>query len=75
MDMTNRDNQLLEFIRDFTDANGYAPTFEEMMEGIGLGNKRSITLALGRLEQADRIRRSPGKSRSVRVLDATPMID
>jgi repressor LexA len=70
-----RDSQLLEFIRDFTDANGYAPTFEEMMEGIGLGNKRSITLSLGRLEAADRIRRSPGKSRSVRILDATPVID
>ena len=73
--MTDRDNQLLEFIRDFTDANGYAPTFEEMMEGIGVGNKRSVTLALGRLEEADRIRRSPGKSRSVRVLDSTPVID
>lgn len=73
--MEDRDKQLLEFIREFTEEHGYAPTFEEMMEGIGLGNKRSVTLSLGRLEAANRIRRSPGKSRSVRVLDATPVID
>ena len=73
--MTDRDMQLLQFIQDFIEANGFAPTFEEMMEGTDLTNKRSVTLALNRLESADRIRRSPGKSRSVRVLDASPMVD
>jgi len=73
--MKDRDTILLQFIQDFIDANGYAPTFEEMMEGTDLTNKRSVTLALNRLEEAEKIRRSPGKSRSLRILDATPVID
>lgn len=71
--MTEKDQKLLDFIIAFLEANRYAPTYTEMMEGINEKSKRGIFTSLARLEQAGRIARVPGKSRALRILDSTPM--
>lgn len=71
--MNQKDSKLLVFIIDFLEANRYAPTYTEMMEGVGEKSKRGIFTSLARLEQAGRIARVPGKSRALRILSSTPM--
>ena len=73
--MFKKDQILLEFIIDFLEANRYAPTYTEMMEGVGEKSKRGIFTSLARLEEANRIARVPGKSRALRILGSTPMQD
>lgn len=69
--MIEKDQKLLEFIIGFLESNRYAPTYTEMMEGVGEKSKRGIFTSLARLEQAGRIARVPGKSRALRILDCT----
>jgi len=70
--VSEKDQKLLEFIIGFLEANRYAPTYTEMMEGVGEKSKRGIFTSLARLEQAGRIARVPGKSRALRILGCTP---
>jgi SOS-response transcriptional repressor LexA len=48
--MTPRQQQLLEFIRSYTAANGYAPTYLEMMEAEQIGSRSTVASMLSALE-------------------------
>lgn len=65
--MKERDQQLLEFIKEFVTANHFAPTYTEMMGGIGEKSKNGIARKLDRLESGGYIRRTSGKSRALVV--------
>lgn len=65
-------SNLLEFIREYTQANGFAPTYREMMDGTGAKSKSTIHGWLSQLESKGRIKRLPGNARALQVLNATP---
>lgn len=65
--MFKKDQILLEFLQMFISSNGYAPTYTEMMEGIGEKSKNGIARKLDRLESGGYIRRTSGKSRALVV--------
>ena len=65
--MFKKDQILLEFLQMFISSNGYAPTYTEMMQGIGEKSKNGIARKLDRLEREGYIRRTSGKSRALVV--------
>lgn len=70
-----KEMQLLEFIRQFIDDNGYAPSYAEMMDGTGVTTKGTIHNRIESLVAQRRLARVRGIARSIRVLDCTPMVD
>lgn len=69
--LKDREQQLLEFIAAYISDKGYAPTFTEMMAGIEEKSKNGIHRMLNRLQDAGRIRKTEGVSRSIRVLECS----
>lgn len=62
----NRD-QVLEFIRDWMDEKGYAPSFREIGEGVGLTSMSSVSMHVNRLEAEGRLWRPAGKTRAFQI--------
>lgn len=69
--LKDREKQLLEFIAEFINDNGYAPSFTEMMDGIEEKSKNGIHRMLNRLQDSGRIRKTDGVARSIRVLECS----
>ena len=67
--MTDKDQAALQFIKAYTNDNGYAPNFAEIMEAVGERSKAGITRSLKRLTAQGLITRSPGVARSIRVVE------
>jgi repressor LexA len=66
--ITKRQQELLDFIRDFTKSSGYPPSLREMAEGLGVKSDQAVIELLGRLERHRALKRTPGVSRSVVLL-------
>ena len=66
--LTNRDQEILDFIKTYIAKHGYAPTYDEIGEGVGLYSKSSVydhmqkLFDLGELETDH-----PGSPRAIRV--------
>jgi repressor LexA len=67
--MTNKEQAAVEFIRTYTEDNGYSPNFAEIMEAIGEKSKAGMTRILNRLTDQGVIKRSAGVARSIRVVE------
>lgn len=59
--------EILDFIREFMNENGYAPSFEEIQESVGLSSKSHVDYYLRALEQEGRIRRKARTPRGLRL--------
>jgi SOS-response transcriptional repressor LexA len=68
-----RDNKLSERIyaaaREFWEANGYSPSYEEIMAMAGVSSTSVVAYHLDLLAQEKRIRRTPGVARSIVMLE------
>ena len=68
-DLTERQGQVLDWIRSYIRKHGVAPTRTELAHGLGLAEASSVTDHLKRLEAGGWIQVLPHKPRSIRVLD------
>ncbi len=68
MTLTRRQRELLDFLANYISENGYAPSFEEIAERMGLGSLATVHEHLTNLERKGAIRRSPNASRGIEVL-------
>ena len=68
-DLTERQQQVLDWIRSYIRRQGVAPTRAELAHGLGLAEASSVTDHLKRLEAGGWIQVLPHKPRSIRVLD------
>lgn len=50
--------KILDFIREYVEARGYAPTVREIGNGVGLRSNSSVSYQLGRLTTKGFIRRN-----------------
>ena len=66
--MTPRHKECLDFIREFWDVYGYAPSYDEIREALGAKSKASVSGLLSKLEERGYIKRIPNLARSVRVV-------
>jgi len=66
--LTLRQQQVLDHIRDHILSNGYPPTLREIAGQFGLSGPRAAVKHLEALQRKGHIRRSPGSSRGIEIL-------
>lgn len=67
MALTKRQKQVLDFISDFVEKNGYSPSYEEMADGLGLASLATVHKHVLALETKQYLHRSYNQSRSLEV--------
>lgn len=70
MALTPKQKRLLDFIADFVDREGYAPSYAEMKDALHLASLATIHKHIEALEERKYVRRSFNHSRSIDVAPA-----
>ena len=65
--LTKRQRQILDFLNEFIDKHGYAPSLEEVGQRFGLSSLATVHKHLTNLQEKGFIRRAWNKSRSVEL--------
>jgi len=68
MELTQRQKQILQYIVQHTQTQGYPPTVREIGQGVNLSSSSTVHAHLRALEQAGLIRRDPILTRAIRVV-------
>jgi repressor LexA len=68
MAITKRQREVYDFISDFVQKNGYAPSFEEIGEGLDLNSLATVHKHITNLEKKGLLTRDYNKSRSIDLL-------
>jgi repressor LexA len=66
--LTKRQREILDFLNDFIQQHGYAPSLEEIGRRFGLSSLATVHKHLGNLQQKGFIKRSWNRSRSLELL-------
>jgi repressor LexA len=69
MELSERQQRMLQFIRQFTRESGYPPTIREIGRAIGISSTSVVNYNLNILEQKDLINRERTISRGIRLAD------
>jgi repressor LexA len=74
--LTDRQQQIWDYLVEYVDRHGYPPTVREIGEEVGLASPSTVHAHLANLERAGLLRRDPTKPRAVeligRVQEAEP---
>lgn len=73
--LSERQAQILDFIRHVTRTRSYPPSVREIGEAVGLSSSSTVQNHLNQLERRGLIRRDPSKSRTVQLVEAGPSPD
>ena len=68
-EVNNKQNEIYEFLKTYTDNKGYPPYVREICEAVGLKSTSSVHGHLKRLEGKGLIRRDPTKPRALEIID------
>jgi len=66
-----RQGQILDFIKQYIQANGSAPTLRQIADAIGVSSLATVHEHLSTLELKGLIKRKPGKTRSIEIVGLT----
>jgi repressor LexA len=66
-DLTSRQQQILEMIRETVEDRGYPPSVREIGEAVGLRSTSSVHAQLASLERLGYLRRDPSRPRAIEV--------
>lgn len=67
--LTKKQQKLLDFVQDFTEENGYSPSYREIMAGLGLNSVSAVAEHINNLVEKGTIKKIPGAARSLELLD------
>src|SRR5580693_6504245 len=67
MALTKRQKEVLDFIADFVEQNGYSPSYEELAHGLNLASLATVHKHIQALESRNYLRRLFNQSRSIEV--------
>jgi len=67
MALTKRQKEVLDFIADFIEKNGYSPSYEELARGLKLASLATVHKHIEALESRNYVRRLFNQSRSLEV--------
>jgi len=70
--LTDRQRQVLDYIRSTVEQRGYPPSVREIGDAVGLSSPSSVHAQLNSLVEAGMIRKDPSKPRAIVVVDETP---
>jgi repressor LexA len=76
--LTERQNEILDFIRDQQENTGFTPSTREIQGHFGFGSQTAVMDHLRAMERKGVLERQPGKARSIllpETLHRTPVID
>ena len=68
MALTKRQKQVLDFIANFVDVNGYCPSYEEIAHGLSLASLATVHKHISVLETKSYLKRGFNQSRSLELL-------
>jgi len=71
-ELSERQKQVLEYIRAVVAERGYPPSVREIGEALGLSSPSTVHSHISALVRAGKIRRDPSKPRAIEVLDSAP---
>src|SRR4051812_31599514 len=66
--LTERQQQIWNFLVEYVDGHGYPPTVREIGERVGLASPSTVHAHLANLERAGLLRRDPTKPRALELL-------
>jgi repressor LexA len=67
MALTRRQKQVLDFISNFVEENGYSPSYEEIARGLTLASLATVHKHIASLEAKQYLRHHPNHSRSLEL--------
>lgn len=67
--LTERQQQVLDYIKDTVHDRGYPPSVREIGEAVGLSSPSSVHAQLNSLVKAGAIKKDPSKPRAIMILD------
>lgn len=67
--LTDRQQQVLDYIRDIVAERGYPPSVREIGEAVGLSSPSSVHAQLNSLVKAGLIKKDPTKPRAIVIVD------
>lgn len=71
-DLTPRQTQILEYIKQEVRTKNYPPSVREIGEAVGLSSSSTVHAHLSKLEEKGLIRRDPTKPRAIELLEDDP---
>jgi len=72
--MNQTRQKILQYIRDFVDDRGYAPTIRDILKGCSISSTAVVQHHLNMLEKEGIIHRDPEIFRSIQLLDKTNIV-
>ncbi len=71
-ELTRRERQILDFVRQFVEARGYPPSVREIGAAVGLRSTSTVHAYLSGLEEKGYLRRDPAKPRAIELVETRP---
>jgi repressor LexA len=68
-DLTKRQQEIFDFIKRYSEDNGYPPTVRDIGKAVGLASSSTVHAHLANLEKLGLLRRDPTKPRALELLD------
>jgi len=69
MDLTKRQQEIVDFIKSYSARFGYPPTVRDIGKAVGLASSSTVHAHLANLEKLGLLRRDPTKPRAIEMLD------
>ena len=69
MDLTKRQQEIVDFIKRYSARHGYPPTVRDIGKAVGLASSSTVHQHLSNLERFGLLRRDPSKPRAIELLD------
>ena len=69
MDLTKRQQEIFDFIKNYSAKHGYPPTVRDIGKAVGLASSSTVHAHLANLEKLGILRRDPSKPRAIELLD------
>jgi len=66
--LTQRQQEIWQFLGDYVDSHGYPPTVREIGDAVGLASPSTVHAHLANLERAGLLRRDPTKPRALELV-------
>ncbi len=69
MDLTKRQQEIVEFIKRYSARHGYPPTVRDIGRAVGLASSSTVHQHLANLERVGLLKRDPSKPRAIELFD------
>ena len=67
--ITKKQQAVLNFLEDFTEENGYSPSYREIQAGLGLSSVSAVAEHIDNMVAKGILKKVPGAARSLEILD------